>query len=102
MDAAIHSRIIAPLQLAIVRPFLGRTIFYLRLRPGQHEQDNIPWTLATLFQHDPVRFGCPTCPTRAHPTFQAREMLTPFNDYNADDCGHRLILTWNRSEGQGD
>ena len=29
MDAAVHSHIIAPLQQAIVRPFLGGTVFYL-------------------------------------------------------------------------
>ena len=32
MDAAIHSRIITPLQQAIIRPFLGARIFYLH--PG--------------------------------------------------------------------
>jgi hypothetical protein len=29
MDTAVHSHIIAPLQQAIIRPFLGGTIFYL-------------------------------------------------------------------------
>ena len=102
MDAAVHSRIIAPLQQAIVRPFLGGTVFYLHPRPAQHEQDNIPWTTATLSQHEPVRVGRPTRTTCAHPTFRAREMLTPFGDYDADDYGDGLILAWNRSGGQDD
>ena len=102
MDAAVHSRIIAPLQQAIVRPFLGGAVFYLRPRPAQHERDTIPWTAATLVQHEPVRVGCPTRTTRARPAFRAREMLTPFNDYNADDYGDGLLLTWNRSGGQDD
>ena len=102
MDAAVHSRIIAPLQQAIVRPFLGGTVFYLRPRPAQHERDNIPWTTATLSQHEPVRVGRPTRTTRARPAFRAREMLTPFGDYNTDDYGDGLILARNRSEGQDD
>jgi hypothetical protein len=102
MDAAVHSRIIAPLQQAIVRPFLGGTVYYLRPRPTQHERDNIPWTAATLSQHEPVRVGRPTRTTRAHPAFRAREMLTPFGDYDADDYGDGLILTRNRSGGQDD
>jgi hypothetical protein len=102
MDAAVHSRIIAPLQQAIVRPFLGGTVFYLHPRPAQHERDNIPWTAATLSQHEPVHVGRPTHTTRARPTFRAREMLTPFGDYDADDYGDGLILAWNRSGGQDD
>ena len=102
MDAAVHSRIIAPLQQAIVRPFLGGTVFYLRPRPAQHERDTIPWTAATLIQHEPVRVGRPTRTTQARPAFHAREMLTPFNDYNADDYGDGLLLTRNRSGGQDD
>ena len=102
MDAAVHSHIIAPLQQAIVCPFLGGTVFYLRLRPAQHERDNIPWTAATLSQHDPVRVGHPTRTTRAHPAFRAHEMLTPFSDYDADDYGDGLILARNRSRGQDD
>ena len=42
MDAAIHSRIVTPLQQAIVHPFLGACIFYLRPCPEQHKWDNIP------------------------------------------------------------
>ena len=102
MDAAVHSRIIAPLQQAIVRPFLGGTIFLLRPRPGQHERDNIPWTPATLSQHEPIRVGRPTRTTRARPAFRAREMLTPFGDHDADDYGDGLTLTQNRSDGQDD
>ena len=102
MDAAVHSRIIAPLQQAIVRPFLGGTTFYLRPRPAQHERDNIPWTAATLSQHEPIRVGRPTRTTRARPAFRAREMLTPFGDYDADDYGDGLILARNRSGGQDD
>ena len=102
MDAAIHSRIIALLQQAIVRPFLGGTVFYLRPRPGQHERDNIPWTAATLIQHEPVHVGRPTRTTRARPAYRAREMLTPFSDYDVDDYGDGLILAWNRSGGQDD
>ena len=102
MDAAVHSRIIAPLQQAIVRPFLGGTVFFLRPRPGQHERDNVPWTPATLSQHDPVRVGRPTRTTRARPAFRAREMLTPFGDHDADDYGDGLVLARNRSDGQDD
>ena len=102
MDAAVHSRIIAPLQQAIVRPFLGGMVFYLRPRPAQHERDTIPWTAAILVQHDPVHVGRPTRTTRARPTFRAREMLTPFNDYDADDYGDGLLLARNRSGGQDD
>ena len=102
MDAAVHSRIIAPLQQAIVRPFLGGTMFFLRLRPAQHERDNIPWTTATLSQHEPVRVGHPMRTTRAHPAFRTREMLTLFGDYNTDDYGDGLILARNRSGGQDD
>ena len=102
MDAAVHSRIIAPLQQAIVRPFLGGTVFFLRPRPGQHERDNVPWTSATLSQHKPVRVGRPTRTTRARPAFHAREMLTPFGDHDADDYGDGLILARNRSDGQDD
>ena len=102
MDAAVHSRIIAPLQQAIVRPFLGGTIFYLRPRPGQHECDDIPWTTATLSQHKPVRVGRPMRPTRARPAFRACKMLTPFGNYDTDDYGDGLILTRNRSRGQDD
>ena len=102
MDAAVHSRIIAPLQQAIVRPFLGGTIFYLQPRPTQHERDNIPWTPATLSQHDPIRVGCPTRTMHARPTFWAHEMLTPFSDYDCDDYRDGLILARNRSGGQDD
>ena len=102
MDAAVHSHIIAPLQQAIVRPFLGGTVFYLRPRPAQHERDNIPWTAATLIQHEPVRVSRPMRTTRARPAFRACEMLTPFNDYDADNYGDGLVLTWNRSDGQDD
>ena len=102
MDAAVHSCIIAPLQQAIVRPFLGGTVFYLRPRPTQHERDNIPWTTATLSQHEPVHVGRPMRTTRACPAFCACEMLTPFGDYNADDYGDGLILARNRSGGQDD
>ena len=102
MDTAIHSCIIAPLQQAIVCPFLGGTVFYLRPRPAQHERNNILWTAATLTQHEPVCIGRPTRTTRAHPTFRARKMLTPFNDYDADDYGDGLILAQNRSGGQDD
>ena len=100
MDATVHSRIIAPLQQAIVHPFLGGTVFYLWPRPGQHECDNIPWTPATLSQNEPICVGCPTRTTHACPAFQAREMLTPFSDYDADDYGDGLILAHNRSGGQ--
>ena len=102
MDAAVHSRIIAPLQQAIIRPFLGGTVFYLRPRPAQHERDNIPWTVATLSQHVPIHVGRPMCTTRAQPAFRAREMLTPFGDYDADDYGDGLILARNGSGGQDD
>ena len=102
MDATVHSHIIAPLQQAIVRPFLGGTVFYLRPRPAQHERDNIPWTAATLSQHEPVCVGRPTRTTRACPAFRAREMLTPFGDHDADDYGDGLILARNRSGGQDD
>jgi hypothetical protein len=102
MDATIHSRIIAPLQQAIVHPFLGGTVFYLRPCPSQHERDNIPWTPATLSQHEPIRVSCPTRTTRTRPAFWACEMLTPFSDYDADDYGDRLLLTRNRSGGQDD
>ena len=102
MDAAVHSRIITPLQQAIVCPFLGGTVFYLRLHPAQHEHDNIPWTAATLIQHEPVCVGRPTRTMRARPAFCAREMLTPFNNYDADDYGDGLILARNRSGGQDD
>ena len=102
MDATIHSHIIAPLQQAIVHPFLGGTVFYLRPHPGQHERDNIPWTPATLSQNEPIRVGRPTRTTRARPAFRAREMLTPFSDYDADDYGDGLILAQNRSGEQDD
>ena len=102
MDTAVHSRIIAQLQQAIVRPFLGGTVFYLRPRPGQHEWDNVPWTAASLSQHEPVRIGRPTRTTRARPAFRACEMLTPFGDHDADDYGDGLTLARNRSEGQDD
>ena len=102
MDAAVHSRIITPLQQAIVCPFLRGTVFFLRPRPTQHERDNIPWTAATLTQHDPVCVGHPTRTTHARPAFRARKMLTPFNDYDADDYGDGLVLTRNRSDGQDD
>ena len=102
MDTAVHSRIIAPLQQAIVRPFLGGTIFYLQPRPSQHERDNIPWMPATLSQHEPVCIGRLTCTTRAHPAFRACKMLTPFSDYDADDYGDGLLLACNRSGGQDD
>ena len=100
MDAAVHSCIIAPLQQAIVHPFLGGTVFYLQPRPGQHEWDNIPWMPATLTQHNPVCIGHPTRTTRTRPTFQVREMLTPFGDHDADNYGDGLLLTQNRSGGQ--
>ena len=100
MDTAVHSRIIAPLQQVIVRPFLGGTVFFLQPRPGQHERDNVPWMLATLSQHNPVRIGCPTCTTCAHPTFWTHEMLTPFGDSDANDYGDGLILARNQSGGQ--
>ena len=102
MDAAVHSRIIAPLQQAIVRPFLGGTVFFLHPRPTRHERDNIPWTNATLIQHKPVRVGRPTRTMRARPTYRAREMLTPFGDYEVDDYSDGLILAQNRSGGQDD
>ena len=102
MDAAVHSHIIAPLQQVIVRPFLGGTIFYLQPRPGQHKRDNIPWTPATLSQHEPVHVGCPTRTTRTCPAFWARKMLTPFSDYDANDYRDGLLLAWNRSGGQDD
>ena len=102
MDAVVHSRIIAPLQQAIVRPFLGGTVYYLRPRPAQHERDTIPWTAATLSQNEPIRVGRPTRTTRARPAFRAREMLTPFGDHDADDYGDGLILSQNRSGGQDD
>ena len=102
MDAAIHSRIIALLQQAIVRPFLGGTVFFLRPCPAQHERNNIPWTATTLSQHEPICVGCPTRTTRARPAFHAREMLTPFGDYDADDYGDGLILARNRSGEQDD
>ena len=102
MDAAVHSHIIAPLQQAVVHPFLGGTVFYLRPCPAQHERDNIPWTATTLIQHKPVRVGRPTHTTRARPAFRAREMLMPFSDYNADDYGNGLVLSQNRSGGQDD
>ena len=102
MDAAVHSCIIAPLQQAIVRPFLGGTIFYLRPHPSQHERDNVPWTAATLSQHKPVHVGHPTRTMRARPAFRTREMLTPFGDYDADDYGDGLILARNRSGRQDD
>ena len=102
MDAAVHSRIIAPLQQAIVRPFLRGTVYYLRPRPAQHERDNVPWTAAFLSQNEPIRVGRPTRTTRARPAFCAREMLTPFNDYDADDYGDGLTLARNRSGGQDD
>ena len=102
MDAAVHSCIIAPLQQAIVRPFLGGTVFYLQPCPGQHKHDNIPWMLATLSQHEPIRVGHPTRTTRARPAFLAHEMLTPFSNYDADDYGDGLLLTRNRSGGQDD
>ena len=102
MDAAVHSHIITPLQQAIVRPFLGGTIFYLRPRPGQHKWDNIPWTPATLSQHEPVCVGRPMCTMHTRPAFQAHEMLTPFSDYNADDYRDGMLLTQNRSGGQDD
>ena len=102
MDAAVHSRIVAPLQQVIVRPFLGGTVFYLQPRPGQHERNNIPWTAATLSQHEPVRVGCPTRTTHARPAFRARKMLTPFGDHDADDYGDGLILARNESSRQDD
>ena len=97
MDAAVHSCIITPLQHPIILPFLGGTIFYLWPCPSQHEQDNIPWTPATLSQHDPIRIGHPTRTTCAHPAFWACKMLTPFNDYDADNYSDRLLLTQNHS-----
>ena len=102
MDAAIHSRIITPLQQAIVHPFLGASMFFLHPRPGQHEHNNIPWTPATLSQHEPVHVGRPTRTTHARPTFQAQEMLTLFGDYDIDDYGDSLLLAQNRSGGQDD
>ena len=102
MDAAVHSHIIAPLQQAIVRPFLGGTVFFLRPRPAQHECDNIPWTAATLSQHEPVCVSRPTRTTCARPAFRAQEMLTPFGNYDADDYSDGLILARNRSGGQDD
>ena len=102
MDATVHSRIIAPLQQAIVRPFLRGTVFFLRPRPGQHERDNIPWMPATHSQHEPIHIGHPTRTTRARPAFRAREMLTPFSDYDADNYSDRLVLARNRSGGQDD
>ena len=102
MDAAVHSHIITPLQQAIVRPFLGGTVFYLHPHPAQHERDDILWTAATLSQHKPVRVGHPTRTTRTCPAFRAREMLTPFGDYDADNYGDGLILAQNRSGGQDD
>ena len=102
MDTAVHSCIIAPLQQAIVCPFLGATIFFLHPWPGQHEHDNVPWTPATLSQHKPVRIGHPTRTMRTRPAFQACKMLTPFGDYDADDYGDGLLLAWNRSGGQDD
>ena len=102
MDAAVHSRIIALLQQAIVRPFLEGIVFYLQPRPGQHECNNIPWTSATLSQHEPICVGRPTRTTHARPAFRACEMLTPFSDYDADDYSDGLILTCNRSGGQDD
>ena len=69
MDAAVHSHIIAPLQQAIICPFLGARIFYLRPHPRQHKRDNIPWTLATLSQHNPIHIGHPTHTMHARPTF---------------------------------
>ena len=71
IDAAVHSHIIAPLQQAIIHPFLGARIFYLQPCPGQHEWDNIPWTLATLSQHDPICIGRPIHTACARPAFQA-------------------------------
>ena len=102
MDAAVYSCIIAPLQQAIVRPFLRGTVFYLHPRPAQHERDLVPWTATTLLQHEPVRIGRPMRTTHARPAFRAREMLTPFGDYDADDYGDGLILARNRSRGQDD
>ena len=81
---------------------LGGTFFYLRQHPSQHERDNIPWTAATLSQHEPVRVGRPTRTMRARPAFRAQEMLTPFGDYDTDDYGDGLILARNRSDGQDD
>ena len=69
MDATVHSHIIPPLQQAIVHPFLGGTIFYLCPCPSQHERDNIPWTLATLSQHNPICVSCPTHTTHTRPAF---------------------------------
>ena len=102
MDTAIHSRIIAPLQQAIVCPFLGASAFFLRPQPDQHERNNIPWMPATLSQHEPVHVGHPTQTTHAHPAFRAWEMLTPFGDYDANDYGDDLLLARNRSDGQDD
>ena len=102
MDAAVHSRIIAPLQQAIVRPFLGGTVFYLRPRPGQHECDNIPWMPATLSQHEPICISRPMHTTRTRPAFRARKMLTPFGNHDTDDYGDGLILARNRSSKQDD
>ena len=102
MDAAIHSRIIAPLQQAIVRPFLNATVFFLRPRPGQHEHDNVPWMPATLLQHKPVHVGHPTRTMHARPAFRAWEMLMPFGDYDTDDYSDGLLLAQNRSNGQND
>ena len=100
MDTAVHSHIITPLQQVIVRPFLGGTVFYLQPHPSQHEQDNIPWTPATLTQHKPVHVSHPTRATHARPAFWACKMLTPFSDYDANDYGNGLLLAQNRSGGQ--
>jgi hypothetical protein len=69
MDATIHSHIAAPLQQAIVYPFLAARVFYLQPHLRQYKQDNIPWTPATLSQHEPICVGCPTRMTCTCPTY---------------------------------